>query len=104
MKKKLLTGIVWGLNALFVCAFGQTAEVTLDKVSTEPFSYSVAVPDGNYRVTVTVGNKKRAGQTVVRAESRRHFFDVIPTKKGKFETVSFLVHKHSPMIDGKLEL
>ncbi len=104
MKKQLLTGIVWGLNALFVGAFGQNMEVTLDKVSTEPFSYSVAVPDGNYRVTVTVGHKKRAGQTVVRAESRRHFFDVISTKKGKFETVSFLVQKHSPMIDGKMRV
>ena len=104
MKKQLLTGIVWGLNALFVGAFGQSTEVTLDKVSTEPFSYSVAVPDGNYRVTVTVGHKKRAGQTVVRAESRRHFFDVISTKKGKFETVSFLVHKHSPMIDDKVRV
>ena len=70
MKKKLLTGIVWGLNALFVCAFGQTAEVTLDKVSTEPFSYSVAVPDGNYRVTVTVGNKKRAGKLRVKLKPR----------------------------------
>ena len=104
MKKQLLTGIVWGLNALFVGAFGQSTEVTLNKVSTEPFSYSVAVPDGNYRVTVTVGHKKRAGQTVVRAESRRHFFDVISTKKGKFETVSFLVHKHSPMIDDKVRV
>ena len=104
MKKQLLTGIVWGLNALFVGAFGQSTEVTLDKVSTEPFSYSVAVPDGNYRVTVTVGHKKRAGQTVVRAESRRHFFDVISTKKGQFETVSFLVHKHSPMIDDKVRV
>ena len=104
MKKQLLTGIVWGLNALFVGVFGQSTEVTLDKVSTEPFSYSVAVPDGNYRVTVTVGHKKRAGQTVVRAESRRHFFDVISTKKGQFETVSFLVHKHSPMIDDKVRV
>ena len=104
MKKLLLTGIVWGLNALLVGAFGQSTEVTLDKVSTEPFSYSVAVPDGNYRVTVTVGHKKRAAQTVVRAESRRHFFDVISTKKGKFETVFFLVHKHSPMIDDKVRV
>ena len=104
MKKLLLTGIVWGLNALLVGAFGQSTEVTLDKVSTEPFSYSVAVPDGNYRVTVTVGHKKRAAQTVVRAESRRHFFDVISTKKGKFETVAFLVHKHSPMIDDKVRV
>ena len=62
------------------------------------------MPDGNYRVTVTVGNKKKAAQTVLRAESRRHFFDVIATKKGKFETVSFVVHKHSPVIDAKTKV
>ena len=71
-----------GLNALFVGVFGQSTEVTLDKVSTDPFSYSVAVPDGNYRVTVTVGNRKRAGQTVVRAESRRHSLRCYPNEEG----------------------
>ena len=76
-------------------------EATLDKASTTPFTYSVCVPDGNYRVTVTVGAKKRAAQTVIRAESRRHFFDVITTKKGKYQTVTFLVNKHSPKIDDK---
>ena len=75
-------------------------EVMLDKTSDQPFSYSVPLPDGNYRVTVTLGSKKRAAQTVVRAESRRHFTDVINTKKGKYETVTFVVHKHSPNIDG----
>ena len=104
MKKHLLTGIIWGLSALFVSASAQPTEVVLDKASTQPFSYSVAVPDGNYRVTVTVGNKKRVGQTVIRAESRRHFFDVITTKKGKFETVSFTVHKHSPQIDANTKV
>lgn len=104
MKKHLLTGIIWGLSALFVSASAQPTEVVLDKASTQPFSYSVAVPDGNYRVTVTVGNKKRVGQTVIRAESRRHFFDMITTKKGKFETVSFTVHKHSPQIDANTKV
>ena len=73
-------------------------DTVLNKVSNQPFDFSVQVPDGNYRVTVTLGNKKKAGQTVVRAESRRHYFDVISTKKGKYETVSFIVNKHSPVI------
>ena len=46
-----------------------------------PINFSVRVPDGNYRVTVTLGSKKRAAQTVVRAESRRHYTDVISTRK-----------------------
>lgn len=37
------------------------------------FYFSVKVPDGNYRVTVTLGSKKAKGNTTVRAESRRLF-------------------------------
>ena len=85
-------------------AAAQQVDTVLNKVSTQPFTVSFAVPDGNYRVTVTVGNKKKAAQTVLRAESRRHFFDAIATKKGKFETVSFVVHKHSPVIDAKTKV
>ena len=76
-------------------------DTVLNRAQTTPFTFAVPVADGNYRVTVTLGNKKRAGQTVVRAESRRHYFDVVTTKKGKFETVSFTVNKHSPLIDQK---
>lgn len=79
-------------------------EVTLDKASDRPLSYSVPVPDGNYRVTVTLGAKQRAAQTVVRAESRRHFFDMISTKKGKYQTVTFVVNKHNPRIDAKTKV
>ena len=78
----------------------QVTDTVLNKTSQQPFNFSVAVPDGNYRVTVTLGNKKKAGQTVVRAESRRHYVDEVKTKKGKFETVQFIVNKHSPVISG----
>ena len=58
---------------------------------TAPFFLSVNVPDGNYKVTVTLGNKKVAGNTVVRAESRRLFVEDLQTKKGEFKTFSFIV-------------
>ena len=74
-------------------------EAQLDKASDHPFSYSLPLPDGNYRVTLTLGSRQRAAQTVVRAESRRHFFDAVSTAKGKYQTVSFTVNKHSPRID-----
>jgi len=79
----------------------QPIDTVLNRTSDRPFSFAVAVPDGNYRVTVTLGAKKRVGQTVVRAESRRHFVDLVTTKKGRYETVSFIVNKHSPMINGQ---
>ncbi len=66
-----------------------------------PFYFSVCVPDGNYRVTVTLGSRKRAAVTTVRAESRRLFVENMATRKGELKQMSFVVHKHSPQIDGK---
>jgi hypothetical protein len=82
-----------------LCLHAQTIDTLLYKEGVAPIDFSVRVPDGNYRVTVTLGSKKRAAQTVVRAESRRHYTDVISTKKGKYQTVSFVVNKHEPKID-----
>ena len=46
---------------LFAClAKAQViTDTVLNKASTQPFGFSVAVPDGNYLVTVTLGNKKK---------------------------------------------
>lgn len=64
-----------------------------------PFYFSVRVPDGNYRVTVTLGSKRHAAVTTVRAESRRLFVENLSTRKGELQNISFIVHKHSPRID-----
>jgi lysophospholipase L1-like esterase len=85
--------------AFGLCVKAQTVDTLLNKYSTQPIDFAVKVPDGNYRVTVTLGSKKRAAQTVVRAESRRHYSDVITTKKGQFRTLTFVVNKHEPAID-----
>ena len=87
------------------CAMAGYAQINLvlnldRKVSHQPYIWDLNLPDGNYRVTVTLGNKKKAGQTLVRAESRRHFVDLVKTKKGEQKTVSFVVNKHTPVIDG----
>ena len=69
-----------------------------DKGGKEPFFVSFDVPDGNYKVTVKLGNKKRAGVTTVRGESRRLFLDRVATKKGKFEERSFIINKRNRCI------
>lgn len=70
------------------------------------FYFSVVVPDGNYRVTVTLGSKKVKGNTTLRAESRRLFVQNVETKKGEFKTYSFIVNKRNTIIllpDGKTD-
>ena len=61
------------------------------------------VADGNYKVTVVLGSKKKAGKTVVRAENRRLMLDEVSTRKGEFKTYSFIVNKRSPYINAKDE-
>ena len=58
--------------------------------------FSVQVPDGNYRITVTVGSKKRKAETVVRAESRRLMVENVKTARGQLIDCSFIVNKRSP--------
>ncbi len=72
--------------------------------SNSPFFYSVKVADGNYKVTVVLGSKKKAGKTVVRAENRRLMLDEVSTKKGEFKTYSFIVNKRSPYINEKMNV
>ena len=72
------------------------------KKPTEPFYFSVRVPDGNYHVRVVLGGKKNSN-TTVRAEGRRLMMDHIVTKKAKDSVaVEFTVNKRSPLIaEGK---
>ena len=96
MKKLLLLTMAL---AATMCVKAQKIDTLLNIYGVSPIDFKVQVPDGNYRVTVTLGSKKSAAQTVVRAESRRNFTDLITTKKGKFQTVSFTVSKHQTEID-----
>lgn len=96
MKRLMILTVV---VAASLCVQAQTIDTLLYKESVSPIDFSVRVPDGNYRVTVTLGSKKRAAQTVVRAESRRHYTDVVSTRRGKYQTVSFVVNKHEPRIN-----
>jgi len=65
-----------------------------------PFFFSVNVPDGNYRVSVTLGSAKHAASTTVRTESRRLMAENISTKKGQPTTMSFIVNKRNTDIIG----
>lgn len=76
----------------------------LKKGTTRPLYFSVKVPDGNYKVTVVLGSRKRAANTVVRAESRRLFVENCATRKGELKTFSFIVNKRSPYITDKMSV
>ncbi|WP_253717721.1 rhamnogalacturonan acetylesterase [Sphingomonas sp. AP4-R1] len=58
----------------------------------DAFLFSAAVPEGNYRVTVKLGDARAAGDTTVKAEARRLMLLNVPTRPGRFVERSFLVN------------
>ena len=73
--------------------------------SDKPFYFSVAVPEGNYKVTVTLGDSESTSDTTIKAELRRLMLLNVKTEKGKFETRSFVVNVRTPNYpDGKVKL
>ena len=74
--------------------------------SDKPFFFSVDVPEGNYRVTVTLGDAKEPTVTTVKAESRRLMLEKVETKAGEFVTKTFVVYIRKPEIStgGKVSL
>ncbi|MDP4291644.1 MAG: rhamnogalacturonan acetylesterase, partial [Bacteroidota bacterium] len=68
--------------------------------SNKPFYFSVALPEGNYNVKITMGDLKEATTTTVRAESRRLMLEKVQTAPGKFETKTIAVNIRIPDIAG----
>ncbi|KLT67411.1 rhamnogalacturonan acetylesterase [Pedobacter sp. BMA] len=64
----------------------------------QPFYFSVNVPEGNYKVTLTLGDAKVKTATTVKAEARRLMLENITTKPGEFVTKTFIVNVRNPEI------
>ena len=62
------------------------------------FRFSVRLPEGNYKVKVTFGNKSGTSKTTVRAENRRLMLENIETAKGEIRTDSFNVNIRTPKL------
>lgn len=63
-----------------------------------PFFFSVAVPEGNYRVRVTFGAPTAASRNTVKAESRQLMLERVDTAPGEFVTRTFLVNVRNPRV------
>ena len=63
--------------------------------STNPFYFSVKVPEGNYKVTATLDE---GSVTTIKAELRRLMIEHARTVKGKTATRTFIVNVRTPQI------
>ncbi len=78
--------------------------LTTDFISSEkPFFFSVKVPEGNYNVTVTMGDEKGSSVQTIRVENRRLMIENAVTQYGRIDKKTFTVHVRTPDIAGSGE-
>lgn len=70
------------------------------RVAGQPYRFSVRVPEGNYRVTVQLGDAQADSITTVKAETRRLMLEQISVPAGHVVTRSFTVNIRTPKIAG----
>ena len=80
----------YGFRAAVANANGQSC------ASDHPFLFDVALPEGNYDISVTLGDPAHASETTVKAESRRLMLERVRTSAGKFTTRRFTVNVRTP--------
>lgn len=68
--------------------------------SDAPFYFSVALPEGNYRVTVALGDEQGESTTTIKAALRRLMLEQVQTAGGQVVTRSFIVNVRTPAIAG----
>lgn len=67
--------------------------------SDQPFYFSVTMPEGNYKVTMTFGDMEQATATLVKVESRRLMLETVKTEPGEFVTREIMVNVRTPKIN-----
>jgi lysophospholipase L1-like esterase len=66
--------------------------------SETPFFFSVAVPEGNYRVTIALADDRGQSETTIKAELRRLMVEHAQIPAGQLVTRSFIVNVRRPEI------
>lgn len=66
--------------------------------SDKPFYFSVAIPEGNYNITLNLGDTKGSSETTVRVENRRLMLNDVITKQGEIIEKQITVHVKDSII------
>ncbi|WP_162558665.1 rhamnogalacturonan acetylesterase [Robertkochia solimangrovi] len=82
--------------------FNTGASVMLEKkgaLSSDPFYFSVALPEGNYRITADIIHTDHNSPTVIKAESKRIMINETALKTGTVQSFTFTVNVHGTKIN-----
>ncbi|HYP15923.1 MAG TPA: rhamnogalacturonan acetylesterase [Opitutus sp.] len=92
-------GFDFGAPVTEVAAGGDEPRTDGFVTATEaPFFFSVKVPEGNYRVTVTLGDPKEASSTTIRTEAAHLMAADVSTRAGQHITRTFYANVRRPQI------
>ncbi len=98
----------FGLIAAGTLKMNETQDadsLTGDWISSEsPFYFKIDLPEGRYKITITLGNADEATATTVKAESRRLMLENIQTSKGEIQTKTIVVDLRTPAINDSLQV
>jgi lysophospholipase L1-like esterase len=89
---QVLPGTIYGAAR----GFGYELDALPD--GTRPFYFSIDLPEGNYNVTVTLGDDKEASSTTVKSELRRLMVEDVKTAPGQSVMRTFTVNVRTPRI------
>ena len=70
----------------------------------KPFYFVAALPEGHYRITLTLGGCKEGSNTTVKAESRRLMLEKVVTTRGKTVRKTIVVDVRTPRINDREQI
>ena len=62
------------------------------------FLFSVDLPEGNYKVTVTLGDSEEPSRATIKSENRRLMAENVSTRAGQYAVCEFLVDVRTPQL------
>ncbi|MBW8326954.1 MAG: rhamnogalacturonan acetylesterase [Prolixibacteraceae bacterium] len=80
---------------------GKTADFLSSK---KPFYFVVHIPEGHYRVLLTLGGSPEGSSTTVKAESRRLMLENVKTASGKTVQKTIVVDVRTPKINDQEQI
>lgn len=86
-----------------VKGFGSSDDDAVEKdgcTGHEPFYFSVQLLEGNYRVTLILGDTSGTSDTTVKAELRRLMLEQVQTEAGQIKRLTCVVNIRTPAIPG----
>ncbi len=92
-------GLISGAPVLDIDRGGKDALRRDFCTSHEPFFFVVDLPEGNYEVKITTGDRKKTTLTTVKAENRRLMLENVKTLRREFQTGTFIVNVRTPRIN-----